>query len=161
MASKKESEQSEIGRQLYLAEVHPGKVTGFFREEHLLQRDEDFTLDPEEGLAIMHHKIKGEKLRKKDLDRWWKGKLKEWGYTQANQKRRIEELHQQAVRRLKDVGVWDIILRRDFTLEERETIHRILTDYKPPIRDPDSSEGFTIYPDESSWRRDLYGDSEF
>jgi len=161
MTSRKESEQPDIGRQLHLEEAHPEGYRGAW--PHLYQKEfgKSPLDDPEEGLAIMHHKIKGEKLRKKDLDHWWRGKLREWGYTQANQKRRIEELHQQAARRLKDIGVWDIVLRRGFTLEEREIIHRILTDYKPPIRDPDSSEGFTIYPDESSWRRDLYGDSEF
>jgi len=44
--------------------------------------------------------------------------------------------------------------------EERQVILGILKDYQPPIRDLDSSEGFTIYPSVASWLRDLHDVSD-
>ncbi|MFV1917703.1 MAG: hypothetical protein ACC618_04475, partial [Patescibacteria group bacterium] len=133
--------------------------SGFFRQEPPGQRDKNFAVDPEAGISALHDKKEGPKLRNKDFDHEWRQQLKAWGYTQAMRQRRSEEFMDRAVQCLKAAGVWSIIERKPFTIEDREEIHRILT-AKQPFRVLESSDGLTFYADQNSLWKDLHGESD-
>ena len=117
-------------------------------------------LDPEAGIVKLHKKSSRNKIHIKDIQHWWDEQLKKGGVTQANKQKRIEEISFDLERRLKEAGAWHLIEKKGSTYEERQVILGILKDYQPPIRDLDSSEGFTIYPSVASWLRDLHDVSD-
>lgn len=142
-------------RQLPLEAAHPGGMAGMWpqRYEHEEELGPSITYDPERGIGAWHHKRKGEEIREKDRRRQWQQQLTDWGYTQANKHKKIEELFKEAEQHLKNAGVWTLIEKASLTLKDRKRIHIILK--SPPIRDPDSSEGITFYPNEDSLWADL------
>ena len=151
-------------RQLHLEVAHRGGMVGMWpqRYKHEEELGPSITNDPDRGIDNWHHKTKGAKIREKDFQHQWQQQLKEWGCTQANKHRRIEEMFEDARRFLKEKGVWSLIEKDFMTLEERVRVHII--NQNPPIRDPYSSEGITFYPTgESMWadmQSGLQGDLE-
>lgn len=156
MKSERELESPKIGRQLHLEEARPDGMVRVWR--HLYENEQELgpsiVADPEKVIGDWHHKRKGEAIREKDRRRQWQQQLKDWGFTRANKHKKIEELFEEAEQRLKDAGAWSLIENEHFTLEDRKRIHIILK--SPPIRDPDSSEGITFYPNEDSMWADLH-----
>lgn len=157
MSPEREDEQSENPRQMSLEDAHPQGYRGVWRSESLEELGEFITVDPEKDIARMHNPRKRDKIHKKDIDRMWREQLKAWGYTQANRRKRDELRMTQARKRLQETGVWHMI-SGGLTPEVIEKIHEILADFRPPVRDLDSSEGITIYPSEAAWRRDIHGE---
>jgi|SRR3972149_7254378 len=144
-------------RQLHLEVAHPGGMAGAWpdRYKHEEELGPSIVEDLEAGLARLHHKIKGPKLQGQDADHWWQEFLTDKGYTQGYRAERLKEKFRLMKIRVGDAGLWDIVKKQGITYEEAETISTILREvYDPPIRDPDSSEGFTIYPSVASYLRD-------
>jgi hypothetical protein len=86
--------------------------------------------------------------------------LKALGVTERAKTARMKEQWAHAIQRLTDAGVLDLLHPNMTQEEERELITKLQQydrDYRQPIRDLDSSEGFTIYPTVKSWYRDHTG----
>lgn len=129
---------------------------GEYRQLSLdLSQADQSALDPEAGIVKLHKKTSRNKIHNKDIQHWWREKLKDWGYTQGNKQKRVEDISLDLERRLKAAGAWHLIEKKGSTHEDRQVILGVLKNYQPPIRDLDSSDGFTIYPSEASWLRDL------
>ena len=146
--------------QLPLEFAHRGGIVGMWpqRFEHEEELGPSITDYPERGIDDWHHKLKGPKLQRQDADHWWRGFLADKGYTHGYRTERLREKFRLMEVRLKDAGLWNIINNQGITHEEAETISTILREvYEPPIRDLDSSEGFTIYPSVASYFRDQKG----
>jgi len=150
--------ERETSFQMHLEQAHPQGCSGYWNspEADIRTALEGTALDPEKGINAMHDRYKRDKLLRQDTAYEWRQKLKRWGYTDANRRILLEENMKRAVKRLQEKGVWQLILR-GLTFQERETIHEIVSTSEEPIRDLDSSEGFTIYPNETTWIKDIYG----
>jgi hypothetical protein len=141
-------------RQMHLTEVHPGGYGAYWKLEHVER--ESVLKDPEEKIARLHDPKERQKLISSDVSREWREQLKMWGYTTAARNERMRENFRTAVEKLKREGVWVMIVEGS-TLEELQLARDVLADSKKPIRIPESSENLTIYPDEASWWKDVYG----
>jgi hypothetical protein len=142
-------------RQMYLSQVHPEGYSGYWKKD--IEAAENITLDPESDIAKMHVAGQRERIIASDVSFQWRRKLKQWGYTLANRNEKARKDFKKAVDRLKEEGVWEIVLEAS-TAEELEVVRAILAESRDPVRVPDSSENLTFYPDEASWWKDVYGE---
>lgn len=140
-------------RQMHLTEVHPGGYGGYWRME-LKKRSS--LKDPEEDIARLHDPRERQKLIARDVSHWWRQQLKEWGYTTAARNERMRRNFREAVEKLKREGVWEMVISNS-SREELEKAREILANSQEPIVIAESSESITIYPDEASWWKDVYG----
>ena len=153
------NKNSKIGSQLPLFEVAKtgGMVSAWPNFYEHYEGDAISLLeDPEAGLAILLHKLKGPRLRKKDFNHEWRQKLKALGVTDANKQKRVEEIFADIRQRLNAAGAGYLIEKESYTPEDKQLILGIIREFKSPIRDLDSTAGITIYPSEASWRMDIY-----
>lgn len=141
-------------RQMHLTEAHPGGYGAYWKLEQVTGGN--VLEDPEEKIARLHDPRKRQKLISSDVSREWREQLKKWGYTTAARNERMRENLKTAVEKLKREGVWEMIVEGS-TPEELQIAREILANSKEPIRIPESSENLTIYPDEASWWKDVYG----
>lgn len=154
-------EYASLPRQMYLESAHPQGYDGMWQIQTQDRKDEPFQFrDPERGINKMHYRKRLYKTHIiiQDLG-YLKGQFRFWRMSEGEKRKKIEESMSKSIQYLKKVGVWQI-LEGNFSLEERILIHEIIANYKEPIKDPHSSEGFTIYPNEASWTREIYGNSD-
>lgn len=138
--------EQEPPRQMHLEQAHSQGYLGFWNMSS--------SVDPEKGINAMHNRYKRGKLRRQD-SAYMLRQLKQWGFSDADKRIRIEINMKKAVMRLQKKGVWPLVLGK-LTFQERDAIHEIVFTGNEPIRDLDSSEGVTIYPTEGSWFQDIY-----
>lgn len=139
---------------MHLTEVHPDGYGGYWGIESTERKS--LLYDPEANIAMMHDPREREKIISSDVSHWWREQLKAWGVTAANKNERDRRNFREAIERLKKEGVWEMIVKRS-TIEELEMVRRVLKASQEPIRIDESSDNLTIYPDEASWWKDIYG----
>lgn len=156
---------------MYLSEAHPGGYLGFTREpddtetslETFLAELRRYVHDPEEGLARTHwlHNSRSISARleisrevRQSADKIARELFKAWGVlTPAQRFALVRERTPNEIAFLQLVGVWNQI-QEDLTYEQIEAIRPILEQARAFRKDPDSSEGFTIYPTDASLAHD-------
>lgn len=159
-------------RQLFLSAI-PG---AYDRWENLPpeapKSDEEITAELEDQIeasyerimAIMHIPEKRMRIVQKELAHQGYLLLKALGLTGAALRERLEYKSARAVVRLKELGVWDMVLRK-MTPQDRTLLHEITENETreqegKPIVDYESSVGLTIYPSVAAWVTDHYGTFE-
>ena len=100
---------------------------------------------------------KREKLLQPDVSHDWRQFLKEIGYTQKNRTERMRKKTEDAIQRLYDAGVMQMLYNK-MTPAEQQNMIKILEefdqDHRQPWRAWESSDGITIYPSEISMKKD-------
>ena len=107
---------------MYLEQAHPQGYAGMWRLPPLEPKSPDETLDPERKINSMHYRKRLSAIHEKDLAHQWREKLKEWGYTDANKRKKLEMSMEDAILRLKEAGLWYLIRKPGLSREEIDLI---------------------------------------
>ncbi len=158
--SKKRNYRNPVTpRQMYFEDAHPGRYDGMWGpSKNISTEPKGQVIDPERRIHTMHYKkrIFANHPIMRDIRYEREQFLKMIGYTPKEIRQRLEESMSEAIQKLKEVGVWQLIEKESLTAEEIEIIHEALYEFTIE-RDWESSEGITIYPNEGSWWREIYG----
>ncbi len=119
-------------------------------------------LNPEKKIEQLHNRYKRTAIIRKDVDYQRKRRLRNLGVSAAKKREKLYPKIDKAIARLQLLGLWGFISKPGrLTYKEIEFIRKIIREYREPIRDLDSSEGFTIYPNLASWFVDIYGGESY
>lgn len=159
--SKRPIESALPPRQMHLEEAVDDGYSKMWGDHDTAQSPEDpdfpLILDPEAELAALH--VLADKRRPpapniftrqdaREAQKAWRAQLERWGFhipTQAERQAILEQSAEETVAFLKAIGVWDLIMKQDITMEDLLKARKILQRSRAHHRDPTSSVGVTIY----------------
>jgi hypothetical protein len=147
-------EKEQRPRQLWLSQAHKDGYLGYWKIEK--QDRVSFLIDPEADITLLHDEKERQRLINSVVAKEWREKLKAWGYTQKEIRQRQRASMKSAIENLKKMGVWEEVVNTSSIQDLRLTL-QIVKGVESEWVDLDSSEGFTVYPDELSWWEKVHG----